>query len=89
MDNDKCLEAIAWDPRDHLDVPGLAYGLSRYGGRWFDISISVDPGEQDALESLDKVFTKLREIVISEKPDIDYFTLDLRVASRTAISRPR
>ena len=54
MSHDETLEVISWDPEDHLDLPGFAHGLSRYGGYWFDISISVVPGEQDPLEALDK-----------------------------------
>ena len=58
MSHDKTMEVISWDPEDHRDLPGFAHGLSRYGGHWFDISISVVPGEQDALEALDKVFAE-------------------------------
>ena len=47
MTHDETLEVISWDPEDHLDLPGFAHGLSRYGGHWFDIGISVMPGEQD------------------------------------------
>ena len=61
MSHDKTLEVVLWDSKDHPDSPGFAHGLSRYGGHWFDISISVVPGEHDALEALDKVFAKLRE----------------------------
>jgi hypothetical protein len=81
MSHDKTLEVVSWDPKDHPDLPGFAHGLSRYGGHWFDISISVVPGEHDALEALDKVF--------DEKPGVEYFTVDLRVASSTPIPRPR
>jgi hypothetical protein len=66
MSHDETLEVISWDPEDHVDLPGFAHGLSRYGGHWFDISISVVPGEQDPLEALDKVFAKLRETLVSE-----------------------
>ena len=89
MSHDETLEVISWDPEDHLDLPGFAHGLSRCGGHWFDISISVVPGEQDPLEALDKVFAKLRETLVSEKPGVEYFTVDLRVASNTPIPRPR
>jgi hypothetical protein len=89
MSHDETLEVISWDPEDHLDLPGFAHGLSRYGGHWFDISISVVPGEQDPLEALDKVFAKLRETLVSEKPGVEYFTVDLPVASNTPIPRPR
>ena len=89
MSHDKTLEVVSWDPKDHRDLPGFAHGLSRYGGHWFDISISVVPGEHDALEALDKVFAKLRETLVSEEPGVEYFTVDLRVASSTPIPRPR
>ena len=58
MSHDKTLEVVSWDPKDHPDLPGFAHGLSRYGGHWFDISISVVPGEHDALEALDKAFER-------------------------------
>ena len=45
-------------------------------------SRSVVPGEQDALEALDKVFAKLRETLVSENPGVEYFTVDLRVYRR-------
>ena len=86
MNHDKTLEVVSWDPKDHPDLPGFAHGLSRYGGHWFDISISVVPGEHDALEALDKVFAARP---CSEKPGVEYFTVDLRVASSTPIPRPR
>jgi hypothetical protein len=47
------------------------------------------PRDVDPLEALDKVFAKLREIVVSERPDITYFTVDLRVASDTPVPHPR
>jgi hypothetical protein len=81
--SDKAVEVISWDPKDHVDVPGFAHGLTRYGGHWFDVGISVVPRDVDPLEALDKVFAKLREIVVSEHPTISYFTVDLRVASDT------
>ena len=46
------------------------------------------PVEGNALDALDKVFAKLREIVVNENPDVQYFTVDLRVASATPIPRP-
>ncbi len=87
--SDKSLEVISWDPDDHVDVPGFAHGLTRYGGHWFDIGISVVPREVDPLEALDKAFAKLREIVIAENPDVSYFTIDLRVASNKPVPHPR
>ena len=51
-------------------------------------SVCLSPGEVDALEALEKVFAKLRQILVSEKPDVEYFSVDLRVASATAIPRP-
>ena len=75
-------------PRSHLDLPGFAHGLSRSGGHWFDITISVVPGEQDPLEALDKVFAKLRETLVSEKPGVEYFAVDLRVTSNTRSRAP-
>jgi len=41
------------------------------------------------LEALDKVFVRLREIFLAEGPRVEYFTVDLRVASDTPIPRPR
>ena len=43
----------------------------------------------DPLEALDAVFAKLREIFLTERPSVEYFTVDLRVASDTLIPRPR
>ena len=87
--SDKAVEVISWDPEDHVDVPGFAHGLTRYGGHWFDVGISVVPRDVDPLEALDKVFAKLREIVVSEHPTISYFTVDLRVASDSVVPHPR
>jgi hypothetical protein len=87
--SDHVLEVTTWDPADHIDLPGFAHGLTRYGGHWFDVGISVVPRDIDPLEALDKVFAKLREIVVSERPDITYFTVDLRVASDTPVPHPR
>ena len=85
---DAALEAVSWDPEDHTDLPGFAHGLTRYGGHWFDVSISVVPVGVDALEALEKTFAKLREVLVSEQPDIAYFTVDLKVASHTPVPRP-
>ena len=85
---DNVLEVISWDPEDNPDVPGLAHGITRYGGHWFDVGLSVVPGEVDALEALEKVFAKLRQILVREKPEVEYFSVDLRVASATPIPRP-
>jgi len=82
------LEVISWDPEDNSDLPGFAHGITRYGGHWFDVGISIVPGEVDPLEALDAAFAKLRKIVLSEKPDVQYFSVDLRVASATPIPRP-
>lgn len=87
--SDKAVEVISWDPEDHVDVPGFAHGLTRYGSHWFDVGISVVPRDVDPLEALDKVFAKLREIVVSEHPTISYFTVDLRVASDSVVPHPR
>ena len=47
------------------------------------------PGEVDALEALEKVFAKLRQILVREKTShVEYFSVDLRVASATPIPRP-
>jgi hypothetical protein len=86
--SDKVLEVISWNPDDNPDVPGLAHGTTRYGGHSFDISVSVVPREVDALEALEHVFAKLRQILLSEKPDVEYFSVDLKVASATPIPRP-
>ena len=83
------LEVISWDPNDHTDLPGLAHGLTRYGGHWFDVGVSVVPGDVDPLLALDKVFAKLRQILLDERPRVQYFTVDLRVASDTPIPHPR
>lgn len=88
LSND-ALEVISWDPYDHTDLPGFAHGLTRYGGHWFDVGVSVVTTDVDPLEALDKVFAKLREILMSEKPQVTYFTVDLRVASDTPIPHPR
>jgi len=87
--SDKTLEVTTWDPDDHTDVPGFAHGLTRYGGHWFDVSISVVPRDVDPIEALDKTFAKLRELALSERPDISYFTVDLRVASESPVPHPR
>jgi hypothetical protein len=88
MEPSKAVEAIAWEPTDYPDLPGFAHGLTRYGGHWMDVGISVVPVDVDPLEALDKVFARLREIVARETPDVEYFTVDVRVASRTAPRRP-
>ena len=87
--SDAALEVISWDPADHTDLPGFAHGLTRYGGHWFDVGISVVPRDVDPLEALDKVFARLREMFLAERPRVEYFTVDLRVASDTPIPRPR
>ena len=86
--SDKVLEVISWDPEDNPDVPGLEHGITRYSGHSFDVSVSVVPREVDALEALEQVFAKLRTILLSENPDVDYFSVDLKVASATPIPRP-
>jgi hypothetical protein len=86
--NDSALEVISWDPDDHTDLPGFAHGLTRHGGHWFDASISVLPVGVDPLDALDKAFAKLRDILVKESPRVDYFTVDLKVASDTPIPRP-
>ena len=87
--SDKTLEVTTWDPDDHTDLPGFAHGLTRYGGHWFDVSISVVPRDVDPVEALDKTFAKLRELVLSETPEISHFTVDLRVASESPVPHPR
>jgi hypothetical protein len=86
---DKELEVISWDPEDNPDLPGIAHGITRYGGHWFDVGISVVPDTVDPLETLDAAFAKLRKIVLTEQPDVQYFSVDLRVASATPIPRPK
>lgn len=86
--SDKPLEVVTWDPEDHVDIPGFAHGLTRYGGHWFDVGISVIPRDVDPLEALDTAFAKLREIVVREAPKISHFSLDLRVTSQTPVPRP-
>jgi len=76
-------------------IPGIiwicrgSHGLTRYGGHWFDVGISVVPRDVDPIEALDKASAKLRAIVLSEKPDINYFTVDLRVSSESPVPHPR
>ena len=84
----KPVEAVTWEPTDYPDLPGFAHGLTRYGAHWMDVGVSVIPVDVDPLEALDKVFGRLREIVARETPDVEYFTVDVRVASRTAPRRP-
>lgn len=84
----KAVEVVSWSPEDHTDLPGFAHGLTRYGGHWMDVGISVIPVDVDPLSALDKVFARLREIVAREASDVEYFTVDVRVASRTAPRRP-
>jgi hypothetical protein len=51
------------------------------------MSISVVPVDVDPLEALE-TFAKLREVLVSERPDVAYFTVDLKVASHTPITHP-
>jgi len=85
---DKAVEVLTWDPADHTDLPGFAHGLTRYGSHWMDIGISVVPVDIDPLEALDKVLARLRETVEQHVPVPQYFTVELRVASKTALRRP-
>ncbi|MEO3758809.1 hypothetical protein ABGB19_11060 [Mycobacterium sp. B14F4] len=87
--SDKALEVITWDPEEHVDLPGFAHGLTRYGGHWFDVDISMVPRDIDPMDALDKTFAKLKEIVANEKPTITHFTVGLRVASESPVPRPR
>ena len=84
----KAVEVVSWNPVDHTDLPGFAHGLTRYGSHWMDVGISVIPVDVDPIEALEAVFVRLREIVAREAQDVEYFTVDLRVASRTAPRRP-
>lgn len=84
----KAVEVDTWDPADHTDLPGFAHGLTRYGSHWIDIGLSIIPAGVDPLDALDKVFARLREIVARDAPDLDYFTVDVRVASKTPPQRP-
>ncbi|ORB52240.1 hypothetical protein BST42_14785 [Mycolicibacterium rhodesiae] len=79
----------SWDPEEHTELPGFAHGVTRYGGHWFDIGVSIVPGDTDAVEALDKVFAKLKEMVIAEAPRIQYFSVDIRVASATPVAHPK
>ncbi|RDH78171.1 hypothetical protein DVS77_12555 [Mycolicibacterium moriokaense] len=85
---DKAVEVISWNPDDHTDLPGFAHGLTRYGSHWMDVGISCIPVDVDALEALDKVFAQLRETVARHVPEPQYFTVDLRVVSKTALRHP-
>jgi len=53
-----------------------------------DVGISVIPVDVDPLEALDKAFERLREIVARDAPEVEFFTVDVRVASHTAPRRP-
>jgi hypothetical protein len=85
---DKAVEVLSWDPADHTDLPGFAHGLTRYGSHWMDIGVSAIPVDSDPLEALDKVFARLRETIQQHVPDLQYFTVDLRVVSRSALEHP-
>ncbi|MGB9225404.1 hypothetical protein [Mycobacterium sp.] len=85
---DKAVEVVAWDPADHTDLPGFAHGLTRFGAHFMDVGISVIPVDVDPLQALDKVFERLREIVARDAPEVEFFTVDLRVALHTAPRRP-
>ncbi len=85
---DKAIEVLAWDPRDHTDLPGFAHGLTRYGSNWMDVGISVIPVDVDPLEALDKVFERLREMILHQVPDPQYFNVEVRVASGAPMRRP-
>jgi hypothetical protein len=43
----------------------------RNGGHWMDVGISVIPVGVDPLEALDKVFDRLREIVVQDTRDVE------------------
>lgn len=62
MLSSRALEVVSWNPEDHTDIPGFAHGLTRYGGHWFDVGISVVPVDVDPLEALESVFRRLRDI---------------------------
>lgn len=85
---DKAIEVLAWDPRDHTDLPGFAHGLTRYGSHWMDVGISVIPVDVDPLEALDKVFARLREMIDQQVPDPQYFSVEVRVASKSVLQHP-
>lgn len=86
--SDAALEVISWDPADHTDLPGFAHGLTRYGGHFLDVDVSIVPVDVDPLEALEKVFARLKQILVDERPTVRYFTVALRVASDTPIPRP-
>ena len=86
--SDKTVEVVAWDAESHTDLPGFAHGLTRYGSHWIDIAISAVPVDVDPLDALDGVFARLREIVADEVAEVEYFTVDLRVASSKVIPHP-
>lgn len=85
---DKAVEVVSWDPADHTDLPGFAHGLTRYGSHWMDVDISVVPVGVDALEALDKVFAHIREMVERGVQELDYFTVEVKVASKTTLRHP-
>jgi hypothetical protein len=85
---DKAIEVLAWDPVEHTDLPGFAHGLTRYGSHWMDVGISVIPVDVDPLEALDKVFARLREMIEHQVPDPQYFSVEIRVASKSVLQHP-
>lgn len=87
--SDEAVEVVSWDPEENTDLPGFAHGLSRYGSHWFDVGVSIVPGETPALEALDKVFAKLKELIAAEAPTVSYFSVDVRVASKTPVPHPK
>ena len=87
--SDKAVEVVSWDPEEHTELPGFAHGITRYGGHWFDVGVSIVPGDTDAMEALDKVFAKVKEIIVAEAADIQYFSVDVRVASQTVVPHPK
>ncbi len=84
----RAIEVLAWDPADHTDLPGFAHGLTRYGNHWMDIGISDIPVDVDPLDALDKVFASLREAIEQHVPDPEYFSVEVRVVSKSALQLP-
>lgn len=86
--SDKTIEVLAWDPADHTELPGFAHGLTRYGSHWMDIGVSVIPVDVDPIDALDKLFAHLRETIEQHVPEPEYFSVEVRVVSKSPLQRP-
>lgn len=64
----KAVEVVGWDPADHTDLPGFAYGLTRYGAHWMDVGISVIPGDVDPSELSTKSSPGCAKLSLETRP---------------------